>query len=125
MPGAQVTPRRSAHVLVVEDEYLIADELCQTLARGGATVVGPASTVAAALRLIGGDCGIDMALLDINLKGEMVFPVADALAERGIPFAFVTGYSKAVVPSRFEHVPCWEKPVDFKRVESELGLQAA
>ena len=88
-------------------------------------MVGPASTVAAALRLIGGDCAIDLGLLDINLKGEMAYPVADALAERGIPFAFVTGYGKAVVPSRFKHVPCWEKPVDFKRVESALGLQVA
>jgi len=64
-----------------------------------------------------------MGLLDINLKGEVA--VADALAEPGIPLAFVTGYGKAVIPSRFEHVPCWEKPVVFKRVESDLGLEVA
>jgi two-component SAPR family response regulator len=55
---------------------------------------------------------IDRAVLDINLRGQFVFEVADALVERGIPFVFVTGYERASVPDRFADVAMFQKPVD-------------
>jgi CheY-like chemotaxis protein len=111
-------------VLVVEDEFLIADELCRALGALGAAVVGPVASVAAARRLIEEGAGIDAALLDISLKGERAYAVADALTDRCIPFVFVTGYEASVIPSRFAEVARWPKPIDFGRLEAELGLRA-
>ncbi len=82
-------------VLVVEDEALIAMMLSDDLAEAGATVIGPAASVGTALQLIeqaAGDGGLDAAVLDLNLGGEMVKPVADHLAAHGVPFLFATGY---------------------------------
>jgi len=80
-------------ILVVEDEILVAMTLADLLADAGCTVVGPASTLMRGMRLIE-EHALDGAVLDINLRGEMVFPLADALAERSIPFVYVTGYGK-------------------------------
>ena len=55
---------------------------------------------------------IDLVVLDINLHGEMVHPVADALQERGVPFVFATGYDQSVLPERHQDAPRWEKPFD-------------
>jgi DNA-binding response OmpR family regulator len=80
-------------VLVVEDESLLAETLCDLLQDAGCEPVGPAATVAAALLLI--DQGsIDVALLDVLLKREMSFPVAQALRQRGIPWLFLTSYQR-------------------------------
>ena len=96
-------------VLIVEDEYFLADDMAQVLQRLGASVVGPVQTPDNALALLA-DEPVDAAILDINLKGEMVFPVADALREQGVPFVFATGYDEAVVPEAYKDVPRWEKP---------------
>ena len=95
-------------VLVVEDEYFIADEIAGALERYGARVAGPAPDVEAARRLLDG--GVDCAVLDINLKGEMVFGFAEELEARGVPFVFATGYDQSAVPSEYQDVPRWEKP---------------
>ena len=79
-------------ILVVEDEPLLAMTLKDVLTASGCTVVGPASTVKLGMRLIEKEA-VDGAILDVNLRGEMVFPLADTLAERSIPFVYVTGYS--------------------------------
>ena len=79
---------RGTRILVVEDEYLLADDLNNALADAGAHVLGPAASVEDATALIGNEATIDAAILDVNLRGDMVFPLADALRERGIPFAF-------------------------------------
>ena len=62
----------------------------------------------------------DCALLDINLNGDMVFPVADVLAERAVPFVFLTGYGQDVIPARHANVPRYEKP--FKHAALMQGL---
>lgn len=96
-------------VLIVEDEYFLADDMAQVLRKLGAQVVGPAPSTDQALALLA-DGSVDAAILDINLKGQMVFPVADALREQGVPFVFATGYDAAAVPELYKDVPRWEKP---------------
>jgi ActR/RegA family two-component response regulator len=108
------------HMLLIEDDWIIADELAVALEDRGVEVVGPAGTVEQALALIAATPQIDAALLDINLRGELVFPVADALLERGVPFVFVTGYNTITIPIRYTDVPCCEKPVDLAKVEQAL-----
>lgn len=98
-------------VLVVEDEYFIADDMARALQSLGAEVVGPAPTLDKALALLAAE-RVDAAVLDINLRGETVFPVADALRERGVRFVFATGYDPSVVPPEYRDVPRWEKPFD-------------
>jgi CheY-like chemotaxis protein len=98
-------------ILVVEDEYYLADDIVQALRSRGAEVVGPVATVGQAERLLG-EGGLDCAILDINLRGEMAYPVADRLADAGIPFLFATGYGSESIPKRFRAVPQLQKPVD-------------
>jgi len=101
-------------ILVVEDDYLIADEVAESLAEFGATVVGPANYVAEAIALVSQETCLDAAVLDINLGRETVFPVADALQQRGIPFVFATGYDQRIIPPRYAAVQRLEKPVDTR-----------
>jgi CheY-like chemotaxis protein len=107
-----IRPLSGRRVLIVEDEYFLADDLARSLARLGGEVVGPVPTREQALGLLSGPERIDLAVLDINLRGESAFPIADALAERGVPFLFATGYGQEAVPERFRHRPHWEKPFD-------------
>lgn len=79
-------------ILVVEDEPLIAMDLKHLLTGLGCSVVGPALNLNQGMRLIEAET-FDGAILDVNLGGKMVFPLADTLAERSIPFMYVTGYS--------------------------------
>ena len=111
---------RDCRVLVVEDEYLLADELTIQLTDRGATVLGPASNVRAALSLIEGEDALDGAILDVNLGGEPAYPIADTLRERGVPVLFTTGYDAAALPDRFRDVPRCEKPVNIGRIASAL-----
>lgn len=83
------------HVLVVEDEALLAIALQATLEEAGAEVVGPAQSMATALRLAEHE-QIDAAILDITIGGERVWPLAHTLRQRGIPILFYTGWHDAV-----------------------------
>ena len=103
---------RGRRLLVVEDEYLIAASLARGLEGRGAEVVGPAGSVRDALALVEAAGGrLDGAVLDINLRDERVYPVADALVARGVPFIFLTGYDARVIPDAYAGVPRCEKPV--------------
>jgi DNA-binding NtrC family response regulator len=84
-------------VLVVEDEYLVALEVEGVLTDAGCIVVGPFARVRDALGVAEVEA-VDVALLDVNVAGEVVFPVAHLLEERGTPFLFVTGYGQAILP---------------------------
>jgi len=99
-------------VLVVEDEFYIADDMANALRKLGAEVIGPAPTEEKALGLLSSGVAVDAAVLDVSLRGKGVFPVADALAERGVPFVFATGYDQSAIPVGYEAVPRWEKPFD-------------
>ena len=97
-PAAGSPSRSGPLVLVVEDEFLIAMDLEHLLRRHGFRVLGPAATVAAALRLLEGKTP-DVALLDVNLRGELVTPVAEALRARGVPFVLASAYDRAQLPA--------------------------
>lgn len=85
-------------VLVVEDELLIAMLIEDILADCDCRVVGPCSSLPDALTVARTE-SFDIALLDVNLRGQKVYPVADVLDERGIPFLFLSGYGDNAIPS--------------------------
>ncbi|EYD76943.1 putative two-component response regulator protein [Rubellimicrobium mesophilum DSM 19309] len=99
-------------ILVVEDDWLIAEDIAVAIRREGARVVGPAASSDDALRLIEDEPGIDLAVLDVALAHDGGLEVADALEARGVPFVFATGYDRAILPLRFQGAPHWEKPFD-------------
>jgi DNA-binding NarL/FixJ family response regulator len=107
-------------ILVIEDDFLIASDLAEMLTDQGAEIIGPVGRVAQAVRLARTTDRIDGALLDINLRGETSFPVADVLHERGIRFVFTTGYDKASIPERYSDVGCCEKPLRIDRFRKLL-----
>lgn len=106
-----VTDLRGRRVLVVEDQFFIAEDIAEALAARGAQVIGPVPTVDMALDLIETK-RLDGAILDISLRGEHGFAVADALASRAIPFVFATGSDRRNIPARFRKVPLCEKPFE-------------
>ena len=112
---------QGCRILIVEDEYLLADDLSHALESAGAKVLGPLGSVEDATAFIAGEPSIDAAVLDVNLRGDMVFPVADALRARGVPFAFATGYDQWALPQRFADAPRVEKPFKADKVAALLG----
>ncbi|MBV8684015.1 MAG: response regulator [Caulobacteraceae bacterium] len=106
---------------MVEDEFLLADDLSHSLQEAGAIVLGPVRTVSDALRLIETGARMDGALLDVNLGREKVFPVAEALEARNVPFCFTTGYESQSIPERFSKVARFEKPLDSDAVARAIG----
>jgi len=99
-------------VLVAEDEYLLAKKLAGEFAKLGIETIGPASTVKRALDLVERGGHLDGAVLDIKLRDDMIFPVAEALRARGVPFVFTTGYNEQAIPDRYKDVARYEKPFD-------------
>jgi DNA-binding response OmpR family regulator len=106
-------------ILVVEDEALIAMLVEDALLDAGAEVLGPAATVEEALSLFETG-GPEAAVLDINLAGQVSTPVADLLAERGIPFVVATGYGAAGLPDRHRNAPVLAKPYDPRELVETL-----
>jgi len=110
---------RDKRVLVVEDDYFLAQDIREEISRIGSTVIGPAASLETAVALAQ-DHPIDVAILDINLAGEMVFPLADELAGRGAALLFITGYDTALIPRRFAQYAAWEKPTTATSLAREL-----
>ncbi|WP_052389328.1 response regulator [Belnapia moabensis] len=105
----------SLRLLVVEDEALVAMLVEDELTEAGATVLGTAATVEDALHRIEAACadgGLDGCLLDMNLGGRSALPVADRLAQRGVPFVFMTGYGDDLGQGGHAGVPTVRKPFD-------------
>jgi CheY-like chemotaxis protein len=113
-------PATSGKVLVVEDELLISLELCDGLRVLGWEIVGPAPTVADALRLIEITPNIDVAILDINLGGELVYPVAERLRVLGVPFVYCTGYEQPSLEGRRVEDTTIRKPVNMRLLTQQL-----
>lgn len=100
----------TARVLIVEDEYFLACEIADLVEAAGMAVVGPCPSVAKALAQIeASNC--DMAVLDVSLRHESSLPVARVLAERGIPFVIVTGFSQSQLPEEMAAAPVLAKPL--------------
>lgn len=112
---------RHCRILVVEDEYMLADELRMELSDADAIVLGPVATIEEAIDLIASEAKIDGSILDVNLGGELVFPVADRLAELGVPFLFTTGYDGSIIPARFADIDRCEKPINMRRITQAIG----
>jgi CheY-like chemotaxis protein len=107
-----------ARVLVVEDEYLVAALIERILESAGCIVRGPIPRVPEALDAVDHD-DYDAAVLDVNLAGERINPVADALSERHVPFMFVTGYGANALPREYAERPHIGKPF---RMAELLGV---
>ena len=100
---------KGMRILVVEDEALVALQLEDMLYELGCTVIGPASRVGQALELLGVQ-PVDAAILDLNVAGELVYPVAEILDAKGIPFIFATGYGASGVDDTYRGHPVLQKP---------------
>lgn len=111
----------NCRILVVEDEYMLAEELHFELSDAGAIVLGPVGYIEDALDQARSEQHIDGGILDVNLGGEMIFPVADLLAQRGVPFVFTTGYDASAIPSRFAEVVRCGKPINIRLVTQAIG----
>ena len=109
-------------ILLVEDEYLIAQAVMRDLERES-VVGGPAPSVERALRLVEDGPPIDAAILDLNLSGVDSLPLAEVLQDRAVPFVFATGYISADVPRQWQHVPGVEKPFRVDTVARLLSEQ--
>jgi DNA-binding response OmpR family regulator len=117
--GDQMGELSGKRILVVEDELLIATLTVQTLEDHGASVIGPCETLAEALSAIG-DPHIDGAVLDVNLRGERVDPVVQALGARDVPIILVTGYLVSDW-SAHRRVVVMVKPYDPEEVVKALA----
>lgn len=109
-------------VMVAEDELLISMLIEDVLADAGCLVVGPFSNVSDALAAAK-DALIDVALLDVNLRGEMIYPAAEALAERGIPFLLLSGYGREAVPLNHPEWEACSKPFKALDLTARLGAR--
>jgi DNA-binding response OmpR family regulator len=112
---ADTAPLAGLRVLVVEDDYFIADEICTTLRNGGAEVLGPSPDIEHGLDVVRSE-HLDCAVLDINLHGTLAFSLASELRRRGTPSIFATGYDQSVLPGAFSDSVRLEKPVNLSEL---------
>ena len=110
-PGAPLNaPLAGLRVLVAEDHYFVARELTGMLNNSGASVVGPVAALPIDAAV--SEEEVDVALLDVDLRGQPVFPLLNDLLHRNIPVALVTGYARHMLPPAYRGLPMVDKPVD-------------
>jgi len=114
------SPLSGHRILLVEDEVMVSWLLEEILADFGCEVVGPAACVSQALEMIEVEA-IDAAVLDVNLNGQGSYPVADALAARGVPFVFSTGYGRDSLPTGYQKFPMLQKPFSPSKLGDMLA----
>ena len=108
-------PLEGLRVLIVEDEFFIAVDLKQILKQNGADPVKMSGSIEDAMLQIKAD-GFEFALLDINIRGDMTFVVADMFRRKEVPFAFVSGFDRTSIPARFAKFPNWGKPYNEREI---------
>jgi len=102
----------SLTVLIVEDEFIIADEIAMIVEHAGHSVVGPVATVDEAINLISANELPRFAIMDANLNGQSSAPLARKLDELGVPFCVCTGYRSDDLRSAFGNAPILQKPIN-------------
>jgi len=108
-------------IFVVEDEYFLADDIGKAFRALGAEIAGPAGHLDDALKILNDGSVLDAAVLDVNIRSEMIFPIARELKLRGVPFLFTTGYDKITLGPEFQDVPLLEKPIDLPAMARKLA----
>lgn len=106
------TNKGTCNILVIEDDYIVALDLCTQVESLGITVIGPAGKLDEGLDLARTVEPLHGAILDVNISNETVFPIADELIERNVPIVFATAYDMTMLPARFRHFPRVDKPMD-------------
>ena len=104
-------------VMIVEDEALVAMALRETLDELGFSVIGPFNRISEAMVALRNN-RIDAAVLDVNLGGELIYPLADVLTADRVPFIFITGYGAEEIEPRYAHVPILQKPIEAGALKS-------
>jgi PAS domain S-box-containing protein len=113
-PQITVTGNR---VMIVEDEALVAMALRESLDELGFSVIGPYNRISEAMIALRNN-RIDAAVLDVNLGGELIYPLADVLTADHVPFIFITGYGAEEIEPRYAHVPILQKPIEAGALKS-------
>lgn len=109
-------------ILIVEDDYLVAQALVELLEEAGAEIIGPIGWLEEALVLIEDEHReLDAAVLDVNLHGKKSYPIADALAARAVKFIFATGYSADGIEGQYQQYPRCEKPIDLSALLAAMN----
>ncbi|MFQ6556215.1 response regulator [Pseudomonas sp. Lb2C1-1] len=116
-----MTPFAGVRVLVVEDEGAIALLIEEMLEEFGCEVVASVARLAAACE-VAGSAQVDLAILDVNLAGERVFPVAEILRGRHIPFLFSTGYGASGLPAEYAGCPVLHKPFSQSELQQKITV---
>lgn len=111
-------------VLIVEDEAFVVMLIEDMLAELGFEIAGTAPRVAPALALVA-TLDFDLAILDVNLGSEMSFPVADALAGKGVPYMFATGYGRPAIVAEHAHRPVISKPFSIDDLNAAIRAALA
>lgn len=117
----QRAPLTGRRILVVEDEYFLADDIGNALRMLGAEIAGPVGHIEDAMAMLRGPGVLDGAVLDVNIRTELIFPIARELRARDVPFVFTTGYDKISIKPEFHDVPLWEKPIDIVAMAQSLA----
>jgi CheY-like chemotaxis protein len=120
-PLPSESPQR--RVFIVEDEIMIRMLLEEMLADLGYGVAASAGGLQEAVALAR-DSDFDLAILDVNLNGDAVYPVAEVLAQRGIPFIFSTGYGERGLPESYRDRPKLQKPFQLETLDQALTMLA-
>ena len=118
---ALIATLRGRRILLVEDDYIMAQDLAAELQGAGVEVLGPVPDIGSALALLDAGPTPDGAILDINLGGEMIYPLADTLQDRNIRFVLATGYEAWSIPERYRNLPRLEKPLSLRQIAEALG----
>lgn len=117
-------PIKATRILVVEDEYLIRMLLEDMLADLGYEIAGAVGTIAEASDLAA-KAEFELAILDVNVDGKEIYPVAEILAKRGVPFVFVSGYGEGSLAEPYRGRPSLQKPFQAEQLKTTLeGLLA-
>ena len=107
-------------ILVVEDDLLVVADLVDMLHSMGADVIGPIESINKALERLDRLSGFVGAVLDLNVQGQLIFPLAEELSRRNIPYVFSTGYDDSVLPPEYAGIRRFSKPADEREIAAAL-----